>query len=78
MTDGAGIELECAPLNAVSDHDIQDMARQAGLPMDTTGTSEALRRFAEAIADRAATAVDRCDLGDCNAGEEIRGVFGLG
>jgi hypothetical protein len=55
--------------------DVQAWARNAGVPEPITAAHTAL---VEAVAERCASLVDKYQMGDINAGEEIRAMFGLG
>jgi hypothetical protein len=55
--------------------DVEAWARHAGLPEPITNAHLAL---VQAVADRCASLVDKYQVGDLNAGEEIRAMFGLG
>jgi hypothetical protein len=55
--------------------DVQAWATHAGISEPVTDAHIAL---VQAVADRCASLVDKYQVGDMNAGEEIRAMFGLG
>jgi hypothetical protein len=55
--------------------DVQAWANHAGVPGPITDAHMAL---VQAVAERCASLVDKYQMGDSNAGEEIRAMFGLG
>jgi hypothetical protein len=55
--------------------DVQAWAKHAGVPEPITDEHMAL---VQAVAERCASLVDKYQMGDANAGEEIRAMFGLG
>jgi len=62
-------------LAAIDRADVEAWAKHAGVPEPITDAHLAL---VQAVAEQCASLVDRYQIGDLNAGEEIRAMFGLG